>query len=159
MEPDKLQSSDEYQPGMWHDNHIHGFSIQEGEDGAGKLILDIDHITEWLPPEPKQGFYTFMVAPAQLCFHEITDLVISIDYASLPAAIQPMSIAQIERQEITYPNGYRSYQWRVEVNWPKGEISFKSPGFSLDLLVDPVVSEGQVLSAEQRQSMLLRKAP
>jgi hypothetical protein len=152
MKVGELQKNDAYEPGAWHDNHIHGFTIREGEDGAGQLVLDIDHILEWLPP--KAGCYSFMISPAYLVFHEINDLVISIDYASLPAAIQPMSIAQIERQEITYPSGYKSFQWRIEINWPRGEITFKGSGFSLELRARPIESSSQALSPEQRQTML-----
>jgi hypothetical protein len=32
-----------------HDNHVHAVRLAEGEDGAGDLELDIDHIPEWLP--------------------------------------------------------------------------------------------------------------
>ena len=62
MNIDELQKNDGYESGAWHDNHIHGFTIREGEDGAGQLVLDIDHILEWLPP--KEGYYSFMISPA-----------------------------------------------------------------------------------------------
>lgn len=145
-------NSDDYSPNAWHDNHIHGFSIREGEYGAGSLVLDIDHITEWLPP--KDGFFSFKLAPAYLVFHEISDLVIAIDYAGLPAAIQPLSIGKIERQEVVHENGFTYLQWRIEINWPRGEIAFKGVGFSLELRAEPVESSSQVFSAEERAAML-----
>lgn len=145
-------NSDDYNPNAWHDNHIHGFSIREGENGAGSLVLDIDHITEWLPP--KDGLFSFKLAPAYLVFHEISDLVIAIDYAGLPAAIQPLSIGKIERQEMADENGYMYMQWRIEINWPRGAIAFKGRGFSLELRAEPVESSSQVFSAEERAAML-----
>lgn len=42
---------EQFGEGNWHDNAIHGFRVVEGPDMcSGELILDIDHITEWLPP-------------------------------------------------------------------------------------------------------------
>lgn len=64
----------------WHDNHVHGLRIVEGEHGSGELVLDIDHIVEWLPPV--EGSCRFLLAPATLTFHEVYDLRIEIDYTA-----------------------------------------------------------------------------
>jgi hypothetical protein len=48
---------------MWHHNSVHAFRVVEGKDGAGELVLDIDHIVEWI--ESEKG-YKFRVAPADL---------------------------------------------------------------------------------------------
>lgn len=136
----------------WHDNAIHGLRIVEGEDGcSGELVLDIDFIVEWLPPQGENNAFRFRVAPALLTFHEVTDLVISIDYASSTAALQPMTIHEIHREVVTNPNGYSSFAWKVEINWPSnGSISFRSPGFTQALTAEPIVSGAQYLSPSQR---------
>ena len=119
----------------WHDNAIHGFRIVEGPDGCGgELILDIDYIVKWLPPEGEDSAFQFRIAPAHLTFHDTTDLVISVDYASCTAALQPMTIHEIHRAVVTYPSGYSSFAWKIEINWPRNSfISFRSPGFTQTL--------------------------
>lgn len=136
----------------FHDNHVHGLQIVESEDGQGELILDIDHIVEWLCPNG--GSFSFKVAPAYLTFHQIFNLSISVNYKSASAGICPFSIHEIHRQEFTYPSGGIGLQWCIELNWPNGEISFESAGFSLEQMAEPIETTGQYLSNEQRQAML-----
>ena len=91
----------------WHDNAIHAFRIAEGDDGcSGQLTLDIDYILEWITPMGQGDRFSFVVAPADLVFHKVTDLVISVDYVSCSASLQPMTIEEIHREVHTYPNGY-----------------------------------------------------
>lgn len=136
----------------WHDNAIHGFRIIEGPDGCGgQLVLDIDFIVEWLPPQDENNSFQFRIAPANLTFHDVTDLVVSIDYASSTAAIQPMTIHEIHREVVTYSNGHSSLTWKVEINWPrKSFISFCSTGFTQELKGEPIVSGAQYLSPSHR---------
>jgi len=135
----------------WHDNAIHGFKIREGDDGcSGELDLDIDYILEWLPPEDNR--FKFRISPATLTFHDVTDLVISVDYASSTASLQPMTIQEIKKEAKLYPNGYSSFTWEIEMNWPKDSfLKFVSRGFTQTLRKEPVVSEGQYLSASERE--------
>jgi hypothetical protein len=136
----------------WHDNAIHGFRIVEGPDGCGgELILDIDFIIEWLPPQTEEKAFEFRIAPADLKFQDTTDLIISVDYASCSAALQPMTIHEIHREVVTYPNGYSSFEWKIEINCPRNSfISFRSPGFTQVLTAAPIVSGAQYLSPSQR---------
>jgi hypothetical protein len=76
----------------WHDNHVHGLRIREGEVGSGELELDIDHILEWLCPTGTTC--SFRVAAATLTFLEVSDLRIDIDYATPGAGMTPFSISQ-----------------------------------------------------------------
>lgn len=136
----------------WHDNAIHGFRIVEDPDGCGgALILDIDFIIEWLSPQAEENAFEFKIAPAYLTFHDTTDLVVSVDYASCTAALQPMTIHEIHREVVTYPNGYSSFAWKIEINWPRDSfISFHSPRFTQVLRAKPIVSGAQYLSPSQR---------
>lgn len=136
----------------WHDNAIHGFRIVEGDDGcSGDLILDIDFILEWLAPQGDDEPFSFRIAPANLTFHEVTDLVVSIDYSASTAAFQPMMIHEIHRSAVTYSNGYSSFSWKVEINWPRNSfISFVSSGFTQELRSEAIVSSAQYLSPSQR---------
>lgn len=145
---------DEFSGFNWHDNAIHGIRIVEGEDGcSGDLVLDIDFIVEWLQPEGGAKSFRFRVAPTDLTFHQTTDLVICIDYASCSGAFQPMTIHQIHRESITYPSGHPAFAWKIELNWPSnGFISFHSPGFTQTVRTSPVETDAQCLSLAQRNS-------
>jgi hypothetical protein len=115
----------------WHDVHVHGLRIVEGQDGAGELSFDLDYILEWLCSGDKTC--RFRVAAAILTFRDVIDLRLSLDYATPTAAVTPFSIGGIEREASAY-----AYQWRIPVNWPAGEITFTSPGFS-QRLVGPII--------------------
>jgi hypothetical protein len=147
-----LSVSDNFSSFSWHDNAIHSIRIVEGTDGcSGDLILDIDFIVEWLPPEEGDNAFRFRIAPADLVFHDVTELVISVDYASSTAALQPMSIHEIHRKVVTYPNGHSSFAWKVEINWPRNSfISFRSDGFTQLSRTQPIKSGAQYLSPAER---------
>ena len=136
----------------WHDNAIHGFRIAEGNDGcSGQLTFDIDYIVEWICPTEEEGAFKFIVSAADLIFFEVTDLVIHVDYASCSASLQPMIIHEIQRKILTYPNGYSSFFWKIELNSPSNSyISFQSPQMSQMLRGKPVRSAAQFLWPSQR---------
>jgi hypothetical protein len=131
----------------WHDVHVHGFRVVEGEHGEGELLLDIDYIMEWL--ENDEGFM-FRIAPALLQFHEMTKLRLELDYARASAGIVPFSLGGLKREPITYPNGYTSFRWELEVNWPNGSIAFEAPRFTQSLSGPEVTSKKQWLLSPER---------
>jgi len=135
----------------WHDNPIHGLAIREGEHGSGELELDIDYILEWLC-DKTTGHCDFRIAPATLTFHEVTDLVLSLDYLAMTASLCPPSIGEIQRAAYVYPNGYRASEWTIEINWPAGSIRFKGEGFTQVLRANPIVVDRQVLTQTERRS-------
>lgn len=147
-----MQLRDRFEDYCWHDNAIHGLRIVEGDEACyGDIILDIDFILEWLPPQGEDNAFRFKVAPANLTFHEVTDLVVFVDYAASTAALQPMTIHEIHREVITHPNGHSALTWKVEINWPQNSfISFHSSGFTQVLRAEPIVSGAQYLSPSQR---------
>jgi hypothetical protein len=55
----------------WHDNALYGLRLDLGDPSRGDwhadLVLDIDHIVEWLCGVDRQ--MRFRVAPATLTFH------------------------------------------------------------------------------------------
>lgn len=140
----------------WHDNHIHGLAVRGGEYGVGDLVLDIDFILEWLC-DSRSGSCQFRIAPATLTFHEVSDLVIALNYAEPSATIGAASIGEIARVPHVYPNGYSSFRWSVTVNWPTGSIDFVASGFTQVLRASPILVSEQCLSAEQRQALLWDK--
>lgn len=136
----------------WHDNHVHGLLIREGEHGTGDLVLDIDYILEWNCPS-NQKRYEFLVAPATLTFISMSDLKLQLDYVASSAGICPFSIDGIVRESKQYPNGYSSYAWHIPVNWPSGEITFIASGFNQVLRAEPIWTNEMYLDSGQRVSI------
>lgn len=130
----------------WHDNHIHGLKIIEGEHGAGELGLDIDYIVEWIKGD--EGI-EFVIAPADLVFHGVTALRIDIDYDAVSAATGPFSIDGIERA-YEVRDRYTAQVWAIEVNFPSGRIEFEASGFTQRLRGPTKHSKQQVLTEEER---------
>jgi hypothetical protein len=145
---------DDFEKMNWHDNHIHNFHIRESEDDwSGVLELDIDYILEWRNAE--NNAFNFLINPATLCFHGVTDLVIKIDYSKAPARVGPIMIHEIERELKNFPNGYSTFNWCIELGWPtESFISFSAGGFSQVLRGKPVLSGSQYLLPLERQASL-----
>ena len=130
----------------WHDNHVHAMRIIEGESGSGSLVLDIDHIIKWCTC--KDG-YKFWVVRAELTFREVFGLRVSLDYATPAAALGPFSIASIELEQ-KQKERHVEQIWRILVNWQIGKIEFEAAGYNQRGLSEPVLTENQWLTAEQR---------
>ena len=133
----------------WHDCSVYGFKLEERKHGTGDLLLDIDFIVEWLCHNDRP--WQWRVAPATLTFHNIFDLRFEVDYAAASAAIEPFTLDGIEREELRYPNGATTYKWRLPINWPKGLITFESPGFTQVLRRPPILVDRQALLLGERQ--------
>jgi hypothetical protein len=143
-----MPEADHFEEYSWHDNYVHGVSLQEGESGSGTLTLDIDHIVKWVCGT--DGTWQFHIAPADLVFHEVTDLVLSLDYASPSFAMGPFAIHEIRREIFTYRNGATTFLWRIDLGVPKGGLSFKASGFDQTPRGPEVISGAQCLSAQER---------
>lgn len=131
----------------WHDVHVHGFRLIEGEHGTGELVLDIDYILEWV--RNKESF-SFRIAPATLLFYEISNLRFCLDYATPTIGIVPFSLNAIKREPITYPTGHKSFRWDLEINCPDGNLSFECPGFTQTLRESDRISSLQRLLPSER---------
>jgi hypothetical protein len=130
----------------WHDNHVHGFRIVEGADGAGELILDLDYIVEWLEVA---GGYCFRMEPSSLRFLGVTDLRVELDYATPSAALTPFSIHSIDRKSVPRDR-YIAQVWTIVLNWPNGAISFEAIGYEQTPWGRSAVSSVQRLRTEER---------
>lgn len=133
----------------WHDNHIHGLRMVEGEYGAGELVLDIDFILDWLPPQ--NDVYQFRIAPADLTFHDVINLKVELDYATISAAMGAFSIDGIKRRSERRER-YAAQLWTIDVNFPDGQLSFEASGFTQVLRGNTVTVDRQVLRADERKT-------
>ena len=136
-------SDSQFDEMSWHDNHVHALRIVEGVYGAGELVLDLDFILEWIKCEGDGC--EFRIVPASLTFKSVTNLRISLDYATPTAALGPFSIHAIERRTERRER-YDAQIWKILINWPVGEISFEASGFEQLATGDPVLSAAMHLA-------------
>jgi hypothetical protein len=149
----------DFTPYRWHDNLIHGLSLDLGDVEAGdwrsNLVLDIDHIVAWHCAA--DGKAQFEVAPATLTFLHAGDLRIAIDCGDSggQVALHDLSIDRIEREAIVEQKVYLDlpyYRWTIALNWPKdGAIRFAASDFELVLRAEPLLLESARVPAAFRQ--------
>jgi hypothetical protein len=135
----------------WHDNLVHGLRWEIGDpdrnEWHSRLILDIDHILEWVCGTDSRP--QFKMAPATLTFENGTDLSIQIPDRGhgTQVSFSPLSIDRIERerisdQRICLDRPY--WRWAIRFNDPQGGlISFGATGFHQRLRADPVLTDQQ----------------
>ena len=133
----------------WYDVHVHGFRLDafNDKDGSADLVLDIDFILKW---EPSGDSFLFTVCKAELRFHDIFGLKFSLDYVTPTAGMCPFVIHDIEREQVQFPNGHKSYRWHLTIKWPDGSLDFQAPGFTQTLTGVPHVQSHQALAPERR---------
>ena len=142
----------------WHDDSLYGLRFDVGDSFQGDwhadLVLDIDHIVEWV--RATDGGVQFRVAPADLVFHGVTDLNIAIDWGDSGdrTALHDLMIDGITRQRVPDQESYpprEHYRWRIALNWPQGGvIGFGAHGFTQTLRAEPVLLDEQRLPAGTR---------
>lgn len=146
------------EPSAWHDDTVYGLRLDLGDpernDWRSDLMLDLDHIVEWVCGVDRRC--RFRVAPATLTFHHVTDLQVAVDCGDTggQVALHALSIDAVTRerivdQKICFDRPY--YRWRIAFNWPQGgEIRFGASDFTLDLRAEPVLLDQQQLSPLDR---------
>jgi len=147
----------------WHDNLIYGIHLQGADPDRGiwrsDLVLDIDHIVEWICGEDRQ--VSFLVAPATLVFHDVSDLRIDVDFGSSghSMTINELSVAQIVREpaeRMAAAGAPPHFAWRIELNLPQGsEICFGASGYTQTLRSEPKLTEEQRLPFDARAPLIL----
>ena len=147
----------------WHDNLIYGIHLQSADPDRGiwrsDLVLDIDHIVEWICGADRQ--VSFLVAPATLVFHDVSDLRIDVDFGSSGHAmnINELSIAQIVREQVERPavaGAPPHYAWCIELNLPQGsKIEFGASGYTQTLRSEPELRDEQRLPFDARAPLVL----
>ena len=131
----------------WHDNHVHAIRVEQGDWGAGRLVLDLDYILEWVKGD--DGRMRFLIQPSLLTFHEVTSLRIALDYATPTAGLCPFALDAIERRE-EQRERHVATVWALRVSWPVGGIGFDAAGFEQRGTAAPVLSDEQVLAPAER---------
>jgi len=136
-----------------HDDTIYGLRLDTADAERAlwraDLVLDIDHIVEWVCGSDKRT--RFRVAPATLAFHKVTDLMLAIDWGDsgyqtmlYSTAIDSLVRETVTEQKICFDQPY--YRWTIALNSPKGgRIAFGASGFTLALRAPPILSDEQQL--------------
>lgn len=126
----------------WHDCRIHGFRMGkfDSECGTAEIEFDLDFIVEW---HCEDGTCRSRNAPATLTFYDVFGLRIEIDYVVPTAGMTPFSIDGIYRESVSYSTDKPYFCWRLPINWPSGEITFQSSGFSQVMRPEPIETEEQ----------------
>jgi hypothetical protein len=142
----------------WHDVHVHGFRIVEGEHGTAELQLDIDFILERL--RNGDAPFRFRVAQAMLQFHEVFGLRFALDYVACSAGMSAFAIGGITREPLREAGEDQDgrddrddrgpWRWRIDVTWPEGFLAFEATGFSQWLVGEVVEQDAQCLQAVDR---------
>ncbi len=128
----------------WYDNPMHAFRIVEGVNGGGDHILDIDRIVEWALRD--DGHCGFTLVASDLTFHDVTDLVISVDHVCCSAGLTPPRVRDVQRETIMYPNDSTGDKSPIAINWTQNSvIKFEASGFTQTVRRE--------LIAEQRQGL------
>lgn len=106
------------------------------------LILDIDFICAWICNENRT--YSFKVCPADLVFHNVSDFKKSVDCDDSKGGI----IMDIEKDKIKNPY----YKWNIDLLTPDNSfISFIATGFTLTTRKEPVLTDRQSLTCDERK--------
>jgi len=142
--------TEDFESMSWHDVHVHGFRFAtfDEEEGTADLVLDIDYILKW--ENSGGGFFSFTVCQAELRFYDTFRLKLELDYSTPTAGMCPFSINGIHREPLEFATGFRSFRWRIPINWPRGLLEFEAPAFTQTLMGKPVVQSGQSLSPNDR---------
>ena len=159
-----MTSSDSPEAGIgWHDNIIYSIHFVVGDAASGEwwsnLVLDIDHITEWVCGT--EGKALFRVAPATLTFRDVADLRLSLDFAggAHPRTLNELSIDGITSEPLPpdkAPGRMPYRRWRIGLNLPQGgEIAFGSSGYGQMLRSEPVLRSEQRLPARERPPLMV----
>ena len=137
-----------------HDSKVHGvqFCIDVAKFQSD-IVFDIDYIVE----SACDSGFQFMVAPAELRFHNVTDLNLSINWgeSGFQNSVSGPFIIELAREPAETKMRVKNYYlWKIVCNNEKYNISLGASDFTLTLLSDPVASSEQYLDIEERKALI-----
>lgn len=134
----------------FHDNLLRGVLLRS-EDSRSDLVLDIDHITEWIRTD---NCFQWRIAAADLTFHGVTGLKLSIDWhdENFQSCVAGDWIVDVKR-ELVVPQLVhldRPY-WRWQFTFAMDtKLVFGAYGFTLQLRQEPILHNDQSLPLAAR---------
>ena len=139
----------------WHDASVHAFRFTSPNQPyrSPNLELDIDFILEWIL-QPDRSYH-FLLAPALLTFHDVTNLQISVPNLCPSVTMDLFSLDDIEREPLHQPAFQPSYQWRLKCQpspfKSPAEFLFHSPAFPQRLTRAPIVHPAPGFASTERE--------
>ena len=141
--------NDDFEQISWHDNDIHGIRLRNPyENYDFDLILDIDHILDWIPTGPN---FRYVVSPALLTFQGVSKLKVNFELEYK----QKMTILDIDREEavsrVVKGTVFREWRFRIHlIPMQQDAIVFHAVGFTQQLTAPPAGREHYWLEEEER---------
>jgi hypothetical protein len=125
----------------WHDCRVHAFTLEPYEDESGKLLVDLDYITQWVQPTQLGTSFSFWVAPATLVF----DAAWAFEAEVSPYSNFALDLDRIERSDL---DQFGRSRWTLDGHQFTARLL--APGFKQFLRRAPIASPHQSLSMEAR---------
>jgi hypothetical protein len=126
----------------WHDNEVHALAVEPALPEPGRLLLDIDYIVQWVPPQPPSDLISFWICPATLVFDPAWHLTADIDLRGWAFSLSLLSVRRSD------PDERGNFDWTLEGD--QFTIELGSPGFTQYLRRPPVYTSHGRLTAEER---------
>ena len=127
----------------FHDNRIHSISFVD-ENFETSLILDIDHILEWVP---SGDACQFRITPAKLKYNNVSDLELKLSKPGFTINSYLETIIDVNTEEIAKD--------RIEFTislLDGNSIKFVASSFSLEILGIPKLKPEQYLTVLEREN-------
>jgi len=136
----------------FHDCKVYAFGYDEKNN---QFLLDVDYISsEWTLEE--NGYYSFDVVPSTFVFENAWNININISMDNAPIIDDIIRDNPIKPKNIDYlPENTLEYDWKIE--FLRGEITFKSIGFSIFLRQEVIKQKSQSLTIDERKGISFKK--
>jgi hypothetical protein len=126
----------------WHDNELHAIALEPALPEPGRLLLDIDCIVQWVPPEPPSDRLGLWICPATLVFDPAWDLTTDIDLRGWAFSLSLLSVQRSDPDEDgSFDRTLAGDQFTIKLG---------APGFTQYLRRPPVYTSRARLTAEER---------
>ncbi len=123
----------------WLDSRLYQIKFPDEEFD---FTIYLDYIFKW--EEQEDGFFKFWVSPCEMVFKNVSDLDINISFAKSIG----IDIDNIKREKIGLtPNG-KMINWKFSIETDKGFIELVATDFEMNLISQPILSNGQDLKDE-----------
>ena len=149
----KVWTENDFEKMGWHDCNIYGLIFQNTNADnkyTTDLIFDIDYIFKWVSPIPPKSNFSFWVSPCSLIFTDAFALTIDIDRRGGTTDLLEIEdlylIDKIEQEKNKW-----IYEWSIDLQ--EGKINFKSSGFKQIVRQNPIFTESQALTLNQRNGI------
>jgi len=126
----------------WHDNRVHAIALEPALPEPGRLLLDLDHIVQWVRPQPPSRLLSCWISPATLVFDPAFDLTTEIDLEGFSFSL---SLGSVERSG---PDEHGIFDWTLTGD--RFTIALQASGFTQYLRRAPVLSPRTALTVEER---------